>query len=282
MKVANSLQEVDEDNCKSSSGDDRRAGHTHSSSSTLLLSCLSGNLASQIGNLALDSASRSDIQVVLRLCIPGEGVAVVEGRLQVAPGVDNLAENTVSSRAVTLGEGNGPLGGELGVGPIRHWTRVGIVDVEVSGINFVILITGRVGQELEDIGTTIPTTQRGQEPIGRNAGNGGVVGVKGVIRGAYKTLGDRITKENAEDSVGLVVGLVLVVGQEDQSALHEVFVVQKRLQPSTLPSGAEPNSGVVRVIGHVRSDKGPLRKLLRLEIMGEVGEVLDVAREAVI
>lgn len=80
-----------------------------------------------------------------------------------------------------------------------------------------------------------------------------------------------------ENTVGLVVGIILVKGQKDERVLHEVVVGQQGRHPATLPLGTKGDVGVVSIVGHIGGDESPLRKLLVGQIMLEISEVLDLA-----
>lgn len=81
--------------------------------------------------------------------------------------------------------------------------------------------------------------------------------------------------EDAEDVVMLGVGLILVEGNEEECAVHEVSIVKERVQPAAEPVPSEGNVGVVSVVRHVWSDESPLREGLVVDVVHEAGEVLD-------
>ena len=83
------------------------------------------------------------------------------------------------------------------------------------------------------------------------------------------------TDQNAEDVVVLGVSLILVKSKEQQSAVHEVGIIEQRRQPVAQPSGGEGDVGVVTIISHVGSNESPLRQGLASDITVEAGEVLD-------
>lgn len=104
------------------------------------------------------------------------------------------------------------------------------------------------------------------------------MGVEGVIGGTLEVLWDGASEENAKEFVALGVGLVLIKGDEDQGLLHEVGVVEQRADPIALPLGGKGDVGVVRVVGHVGGNKGPLGEGVVGQILLEAGEVLDLAQ----
>jgi len=57
------------------------------------------------------------------------------------------------------------------------------------------------------------------------------VSVDGVVSGTDQGFGNGITEEDGHDTVGLRVSVVLVEGDQDQGALHEVGVLEERSQP---------------------------------------------------
>ena len=99
--------------------------------------------------------------------------------------------------------------------------------------------------------------------------------VEGVVRGAFKGIGNGTAKKDCKRLVGLCLCLVFVEGKQYQRVLHEVRIVEQRGEPPTLPLGGERNSGVMAIVGHIRSDKCPLRELLFLQIVIESGKILD-------
>ncbi len=50
--------------------------------------------------------------------------------------------------------------------------------------------------------------------------------VEAVVGGAVSGFGHSASKENAEDLVGPLVGVILIEGQEDQGSVHKVGIVQ--------------------------------------------------------
>lgn len=79
------------------------------------------------------------------------------------------------------------------------------------------------------------------------------------------------------NTVGLVVGIILIEGQEDQGVAHEVLVLQERRHPAAFPLGTKGDVGVVSIVSHVGGNEGPLRKLFVGQISLEIREVLDLA-----
>lgn len=94
------------------------------------------------------------------------------------------------------------------------------------------------------------------------------------VRSANELLWNGVAKENAENAVLGAVGFVFIESDENQGVLHELLVLQKRTQEILQPDTSNSDGSVMTVRGHVGSNKQPLRKLIRLEILVEHGEVL--------
>ena len=86
------------------------------------------------------------------------------------------------------------------------------------------------------------------------------MGVDGVIGCADHILGNGISKENRHDTVRLKISVVLVEGDQDQCALHEVGVLQQRRQPALEELAGDGDGAVVGIIGHVGRNERPLRQ----------------------
>lgn len=103
--------------------------------------------------------------------------------------LDNV-QDTVASRALAVGQGNGPNGRELGVLASRLRAGVGLVEAQVGNVNIIVDVASLVGDNLEDVGTTVPlgfllvnasfcrspfftyAAERGQTPVSTDGGNG--------------------------------------------------------------------------------------------------------------
>ena len=72
------------------------------------------------------------------------------------------------------------------------------------------------------------------------------MGIDSVIGCADHVLGNGISKENRHDAVRLGVSVVLVEGDQDQCAFHEVGVLKERSQPA-LEELAGDGDGAVAV-----------------------------------
>lgn len=106
--------------------------------------------------------------------------------------------------------------------------------------------------------------------------------VECVVFGSLEFLGDGTAEKDAEDPVSSRVEVGFVKSEQEESVLHEVFVFQERLDETAFPLGTEGDGGVVRVVSKVTGDERVLRKLLMLQILVEVGEVLDLAESVVV
>lgn len=151
------------------------------------------------------------------------------------------------------------------------------VDVLVVEVELRVLVAGLVGDQVEDVGVAVPSSQRRETPVLGDGGDGRVVVVEGVVDGSLEVVGDGTAEEDGEDLVGDTVGLVLVEGQQDQGVVHEVLVAEERGHEVALPGGAEGDVGVVGVVGHVGGEESPLRQGLGVQVGLEVVEALDLA-----
>lgn len=100
-------------------------------------------------------ASGSHLGVVVGLGVPRVGAGVVVGWGGVGIVLLDDVQNTVASRALALGERNGPTGQELGVHVGRHGTGVGLVQEQMGLVDFIVDIAGLVGHNLENVGTAV-------------------------------------------------------------------------------------------------------------------------------
>lgn len=73
----------------------------------------------------------------------------------------------------------------------------------------VVDIACLIGDDLKQIGTTVPTTQTGESPVGTDGGNGRVMSVEGVVCGALQVLGNRSTDEDREDPVSIFMDVAI-------------------------------------------------------------------------
>lgn len=191
--------------------------------------------------------------------------------------LDNI-KNTVASRALALGSRDGPERLILGVIVVRDGTGVGLIEVEVAGVNLPVNISGLLGDQLEEVGTTVPATQGGKTPVSGQRSDDGVVGVEGVVGGSLQVLWDGATKQDAVDTVGDGVVSRLIEGNEDQGILGEVLVLQQRGKETAQEVTSNVNVTVVSIIGHVGGDEEVLGKAVVLQILIEGSKVLDLAR----
>lgn len=160
---------------------------------------------------------------------------------------------------------------------LRNGTWVGGIEVEVGIVNISVDVAGLVSNDLEDVGHAVPAAEGWKPPVYRDGGDGGVVVVEGRVSGTLKSVRDDATEKDGEDVVMLGVGLVLVEGEDDERVVHEIAVVQQRLEEVTGPGASKGDIGVMAIVGHIGGDEGPLGKGLGLQIILEGGEVLDEA-----
>lgn len=133
------------------------------------------------------------------------------------------------------------------------------------------LVTSLAGNQLEDVGADVPSTQCGEVPVGLDGRDFRVVVVEVVVGGANKMLGNGITKEDTKNMVLVGIRLVLIPGDQDEGVVHKVLVLQERLQELAAPVTSHSNRGIMAVRGHVGSDEHPLGQLVLLEILVEQG-----------
>lgn len=203
---------------------------------------------------------------------------VVVGGLEAVVGLLDNVKNTVTSRALALDGRDRPIRLILGVVIVRKGTGVGLVKVKVAGVDLPVDVASLLSNQLEEVGTTIPASEGGKTPVSGQRGNDRVVSVEGVVSSALQVFGDGTTKQNAVDTVGGGVGARLIKGNEDQSILGEVFVLQQRGQEAVHPLTRNVDVAVVGIIGHVGGDEEVLGQAVVLQILVECGKVLDLAR----
>lgn len=191
--------------------------------------------------------------VVLAAQVIGDGADVVVRRLTAVVSLLDNINDTVTSIASTLSLGDGPERLIVRVVVLRHGTGVGLVHEVRHGseIDLPVNESGLFGDELEDVGTAVPAAEGGETPVSAEGGNDGVVGVEGVVSGALEMLGDGTTEEDAVDAVLLGVVASLVEGDEDQSVLVEVLVLEERGEEVGEEVSTDLDISVVAVVGHV-------------------------------
>lgn len=179
-----------------------------------------------------------------------DSVLVVSLALQrsITPSASNLAEHlaTVSDK---LGVGDRESGDFVVVTEGAGERAVEEVAAARTGSSGPcgVLISGLVSNEGEDVGTDVPATQSMQVPVSFNSGELRVVVVELRVSGADKLLGYSVTENDAEDTVLQGVGVRLVERDQNQSVLHEVLVVQERLQEVACPGTSSGDARVVAV-----------------------------------
>jgi len=178
----------------------------------------------------------------------------------------------LSRSAFSLGIRGGPDGEVQGV---RQGAGVGAVEEEVGGVNNRVVILGCVSYGLEDVGVAVPAAEGGKTPVYRDRRDGGEVIVEGIIGSAMQRSWDSSSEKKGEDLVLRRIGFGLVKGDHDKGVVHEVAVVQQRLQEAARPGSSDGDCAVVTIIRHVGGDEHPLGKSLGLEVRLEGGEVLD-------
>ena len=186
----------------------------------------------------------------------------------------------MTSRAALLNSGNGPLGSVLGVDVRRQRAGGSLVEVVVGSnglqVNLVVDVASLLGDQLEQVGATVPAAEGGQTPVGAQGGDDRVVGVEGVVNGTLQVVGDGTAEEDGVDAVLLLVRGDLVEGDEDQGVLAEVVVLQQGGDKAVEPGAGEGDVGIVGVVGHVGGNEHVLGETMVLQVLVEGSEVLDL------
>jgi hypothetical protein len=173
-----------------------------------------------------------------------------------------------------LGENGATVDHKVDVGN-RLWGPLhGVVKTRVAGVQehmslkaagyFPDVVVRVLCHKLEHVGADIVAAESVQAPIGGDGGNFGVVVVEVGVFGSVEVLGDSATEKDAENTILFGEGVVLVEGDEDEGALHEVLVLEQGLKKVAGPFASHGDRGVVSVGGHVWCDETPLRQALRL------------------
>lgn len=194
--------------------------------------------------LTINVVSANSIIVVHR--------GVVVSRLASTPRLLDRGQNTKSVGALSIGVWDRPGWVEEVVG---HRAGVGGVEVETRSVNDDVLVTGDVGDGLEDVGAAVPASEGGEVPVGGDGGDGREVVVESVIRGSVEGLGDSAAEEEGEDFVGGGVGVYLVEGEDDEGVVHEVLVCEEGGEEGLGPRGGFDDCCIMAVVGHVGGDE---------------------------
>lgn len=194
-----------------------------------------------------------------------------------------LLDNARKDRAAGLGRNDVGVGDRVGGGleaGVEGTSKGAVVEDGRVGARGGVIgrvdVAGLLGDEAEDIGANVPAAEGVQVPVGLDGGQLRVVVVEVGVRGALGGFRHGTTEKDAEDAVADAVGVVLVEGNENQGAVHEVAVGKQRLQKAAGPLAGDGHRGVVAVRGHVRGDENPLRQALGLEVLVEQSGVLLV------
>jgi hypothetical protein len=134
--------------------------------------------------------------------------------------------------------------------------RTGVARVEEDGragasrrIIVTDVVASLLANEVEDIGSDIEAAESVQIPIGFNGGDFGVVVVVVGVFGADERVGKSVAEHQGEDAVALGVGLGLVEGDQDKSAVPEagLLVVDQRLEEVAAPLAGNGDGSVVSI-----------------------------------
>lgn len=173
---------------------------------------------------------------------------------------------------------------------VGHWLRrprLRVEDARIAGVEGGVcerwracpatqLVIRVLGDIAEDIGAYVIAAESVGVPVSLNGSNLGVVVVEVGVRGADKVLGDGVAEKDREGPVLLGVRAVFVEGNQNHGVLHEVLVVEKRLEESSEPGTSCADGGVMCITGHVWCDEHPLWQLVSLQVLLEHGKILDL------
>ena len=81
--------------------------------------------------------------------------------------------------------------------------------------------------------------------------------VVSVVGGAAKTWGDDVAEKKCPDIVFDCVCFVLVKSEDEEGLVHKIGVIEKRSQERSTPIACIIDGGVMAIIQHVGSEKGP-------------------------
>lgn len=110
-----------------------------------------------------------------------------------------------------------------------------------------VLVASPVSDKGENVGTDVPATKSVQIPVCLDSADLRVVVVVLRIGGANELLGNGVTEKDAKDLVLQSVGVALIKSDKDKCVLHEVVVVEKRLQEVASPGASSGDTSVVAV-----------------------------------
>lgn len=116
-----------------------------------------------------------------------------------------------------------------------------------SSIPWGVLVTSLVSDERKYVGTNVPAAQSVQVPVSLNCTDLRVVVVKLRVSGADELLGKSITEKETEDTVLKGVSVRLVESDQNKCVLHEVLVVEKRLQEVASPGTSSGDTSIVAI-----------------------------------
>jgi hypothetical protein len=178
------------------------------------------------------------------------GVLVVSLTLQrsISPSTGNLAEHlaTVSDE---LSVGYGESGNSVVVAEGARERTVEEMAAVGSGSSIPrgVLVTSLVSHEGEDVGTNVPAAKSVQVPVSLNSTDLRVVVVELGISSADELLRKSITEKETEDTVLEGVSVRLVESDQNKGVLHEVLVVEERLQEVASPGTSSGDTSIVAV-----------------------------------
>lgn len=101
--------------------------------------------------------------------------------------------------------------------------------VEVAGLEETVspaadLVTGLLGNELEDVSADVEATKGVESPVCLDGGDFRVMVVVSVVGGVMEVLWNDVTEEDSKNTVLTGVDLVFIEGDDDKSVVHEVRI----------------------------------------------------------
>ena len=142
---------------------------------------------------------------------------------------------------------------------VGHWLRrplLRVEDTRIAGVEGGVcecwraypaaqLVVRVLGDIAEDVGADVIAAENVGIPVRLNGSNLRVVVVEVGVGGADKVLGDGVAEKDREGPVLLGVRAVLVEGDQNHSVLHEVLVLEERLEESSEPGTSCADRGVM-------------------------------------
>ena len=103
---------------------------------------------------------------------------------------------------------------------------VGSVEIQVGGVDDVIIVVCCIGNCLEDVGVAVPSAEGGETPVHRYRGQGGIMVVKCAVISAFEVGRNSAAQCDGEDIIVLGIGIRFVKCQENEGVVREIGIVQ--------------------------------------------------------